>query len=880
MGKLTVNNEEMKMNNPVFNTMQADQNIMNNAFDPAQDPGVVRRHKKDDGKKNDMILPDMAFLSSVEMGEKYKEKLEKRERYEEMCSAGTELQKKYSHANAMNSINEEVTKERNNNMKNLMEKRETDCSLPIWNDLSWFVNTGDAVTDKSILDLYLGTGEKATQKDVGRDVHGALDLITEQLKNLDISGISLKNDDALVKNAKELEKITGMICAFDRLMGITPDYLEGLQDNDRAELADKCRALRSVAAFYVVRRRVITDAIYRKYKSEELSMEIQDRDLNTDEEKYDKQCRLSKDMIFSWVLGQKLLKENGRSADQTLSLNTEKAKEALKTATDDASDEEIKKMLRDFHEESDVKASEYMRDNGELYDQVVSELTAEELKTSLGNDSAAIEAVQKLRRNIQAMQAFLGNTMPSIYFDENGVLDKKNEESAREQIDSSCIIVSMLYNRLNDSLAECEKKLGGHPELKGMFTLMKEQNTRDSKIFREKVLEYRESAPADLSIDRIKDRKGRMMIKRKASTWLEALKYTRAEYYNLDEGGYTLNSAGGRSSDLLVIKKEGKKPVYFREEDKVPSGENEEIVDKLLKESGLSDKDMEECREGMLNALTRKDKMLKLSDTLNIENDKKTPPEIIEKKLALKVDGISLKYYNVDQQTKAKLGKLSYNLVLIFAKRMASSSKTSGVSALIRNGRNLSDRNVATSRLAAMLGIGSVISDSRTAVIRRNNKLFRGNLMEASGGITADECGRGVTYSNEAIGQLYALQIFDLICGQVDRNLSNYHVIVKGNKIVQIKGIDNDMAFGDLKFEDVKDGRNRIRALKKISILGMPKAMINRIMGMTPEYLKQTLGDILDEKELDCLWDRFDGVRKEISNISQNNSIMKSEICQ
>ena len=244
---------------------------------------------------------------------------------------------------------------------------------------------------------------------------------------------------------------------------------------------------------------------------------------------------------------------------------------------------------------------------------------------------------------------------------------------------------------------------------------------------------------------------------------------------------------------------------------------------------------------------------------LNMARFYKTSQEKIEEKLALNINGISLKYYNVDQQTKAKLGKLSYNLVLIFAKRMASSSKTSGVSALIRNGRNLSDRNVATSRLAVMLGIGSVISDSRTAVIRRNNKLIRGNLMEASGGTTADECKKGVTYSNEAIVQLYALQIFDLICGQIDRNLANYHVIVKDNKIVRIKGIDNDMAFGDLKFEDVKDGRNRIRALKKISILGMPKAMINRIMGMTPEYLKQTLGDILDEKELDCLWDRFDG---------------------
>ena len=207
-------------------------------------------------------------------------------------------------------------------------------------------------------------------------------------------------------------------------------------------------------------------------------------------------------------------------------------------------------------------------------------------------------------------------------------------------------------------------------------------------------------------------------------------------------------------------------------------------------------------------------------------------------------------------------------------KRATASNRSGGISPLIRGGRNLSNRNVATSRLAAMLGIGSVISDSRTAVIRRNNKLIRGNLMEASGGTTADECKKGVTYSNEAIVQLYALQIFDLICGQIDRNLANYHVIVKDNKIVRIKGIDNDMAFGDLKFEDVKDGRNRIRALKKISILGMPKAMINHIMGMTPEYLKQTLGDILDEKELDCLWDRFDGVRKEISNISQNNSIM------
>ena len=176
-----------------------------------------------------------------------------------------------------------------------------------------------------------------------------------------------------------------------------------------------------------------------------------------------------------------------------------------------------------------------------------------------------------------------------------------------------------------------------------------------------------------------------------------------------------------------------------------------------------------------------------------------------------------------------------------------------------------------------MLGLGDNVCDSRTAVIKSNNKLIKGNVMEATGGKTILSLD-GFRYADEAFAQHFALQVFDLICGQTDRHMANFHCIVKDGLVTSLKALDNDLAFGAVEYKEIKDGGyNRIRPLTDEAVIGLPEVVRTRIMGMQKEFLEQTLGDILNEEELDCLWKRFEGVKGYIRNIKANNNLIKAK---
>ena len=664
-----------------------------------------------------------------------------------------------------------------------------------------------------------------------------------------------------------------------------------------------------IAAFYVSRREIITTLFYKKYQKNELSMEIPEKEPEKSIENFhfEDQVKLSKDMIRSWVLGQKLVKESGGDAGPELNLKTEQAKMALEEAQADASDEKIKEMLAESYEKNDSYVEDYSQgitilsenrekveeygSSEELYKDLLSNLRDAESKEKEKASGTAEGLIEGIRHSILAMQAFLDEDMPDIKLNQENETDSEWEKKVRENIDSSCLVAGMLYNRLIASFEKFEKEsmAADYPELKEMIGQLKEQSIKDSKIFREKVFEYRELAAADMLTDnteplkddnnfigwrssRYNPEKEKNKKDRKISLkWKDALKYSRSELIDLADKRIYVGNTGAGASDLLVINRPGKDTVYFRKEDKAPPESNEELVDGLLQGMDFSPKEIKTIRDAMLAKMKNRDTMEMFAKDLRQRRYNGQQQGAIRKAIVRRFKEIAEIYDKADDKNKIKLGQACLEWVLAEQKKGITASPR------IKPGRSLSDRNVATSRLAYMLGIGNMISDSRTAVIRdEEGKLLRGNLMEQSGGQDVTQL-KGVTYSNKAISAHYALQIFDLICGQTDRHTGNFHVVVEGNEIVQIRGIDNDMSFGNLRFYQIKNGRNRIRALNYRAILGMPKSMLKCIMAMTPEYLEQAMGDILDKDELKFLWWRFAGVRNMIRSISDNKVDVKVE---
>ena len=104
----------------------------------------------------------------------------------------------------------------------------------------------------------------------------------------------------------------------------------------------------------------------------------------------------------------------------------------------------------------------------------------------------------------------------------------------------------------------------------------------------------------------------------------------------------------------------------------------------------------------------------------------------------------------------------------------------------LSGGADLTVRNVATSVLADYLKIQGLVVDSRIAELEVNGQRETGLLMSEAKGLTGRKLQSGSAYAGKtahlttnALKQLMTLQVFDYICGQVDRHMGNYLVDVE-----------------------------------------------------------------------------------------------------
>ena len=204
---------------------------------------------------------------------------------------------------------------------------------------------------------------------------------------------------------------------------------------------------------------------------------------------------------------------------------------------------------------------------------------------------------------------------------------------------------------------------------------------------------------------------------------------------------------------------------------------------------------------------------------------------------------------------------------------------------------NLSGRNVATSRLAKLLGLGHIIEESATVKIKdkRTNTVKRGNLMSKAKGVVAGSeidnvKAEVVTKENNTLDkrekaieakmtgtvrkELSSLQVFDYLCGQGDRNINNFFLEKdEKGRYTHVHGIDNDMAFGTgvdyEEFVRAEDGitQNKMKMVvssdNTLTIPHMDKQLAMNIKNLKEEDVRFILEDIIEPKFIDATIERL-----------------------
>lgn len=334
----------------------------------------------------------------------------------------------------------------------------------------------------------------------------------------------------------------------------------------------------------------------------------------------------------------------------------------------------------------------------------------------------------------------------------------------------------------------------------------------------------------------------------------------------IDITGREIGHAGSGASDRLVIE-EG----FFTRDDKVCS-DKQKAFDEVKKQyPERFAQILEDNREYLV---------LKSTDT----------PETIKKREQSYLEDISQKVADKEDQ----------KAVLDVLKRLSGISNTATVAKGngIAEGQNMSNRNVASSRLAEMIGISSSLALSKKATLVNNGVEISGIIMDKAVGYDVHgknndleklEPFKGVRGIDgpEAFRRITDIHIMDMISGQCDRHSANVFYDIQtdenGQKYVKsVQGIDNDLAFSTYlldtdkeRAELEKQGKNFFPSsgaidTKKLGYLSNIKYVdektYSNIMSIDKEQLKYMFSDVLEPKYIDALSQRLDMVQKHISS--------------
>ncbi|MCR4749057.1 MAG: hypothetical protein K5877_04535 [Lachnospiraceae bacterium] len=288
-----------------------------------------------------------------------------------------------------------------------------------------------------------------------------------------------------------------------------------------------------------------------------------------------------------------------------------------------------------------------------------------------------------------------------------------------------------------------------------------------------------------------------------------------------------------------------------------------------------------------------KDYEKRIKDQLKRTNEAKESLERKQKKL---VDYLS-EYNNKSKETELPFILETLASIHSYLSSMKQNDKAKNLAKIGKN-EDLAKRNVAASRLAEILGMENVISKSEFARVEVDGENMQGVLQEEVKGenlnamkniddddtVYRNKPGLKEFTKRKLLLNLTSIQIFDLICGQVDRSIDSYRVripeidtsvrgVTDAELEVGITGVNNEYSFGELTYKDIQETKDKGHgSLQNIMVDGqwtipaIDSALAERIMQLEPEMLDHKMLDLLTIEERKCLIDRFSAVKKMISD--------------
>ena len=210
-------------------------------------------------------------------------------------------------------------------------------------------------------------------------------------------------------------------------------------------------------------------------------------------------------------------------------------------------------------------------------------------------------------------------------------------------------------------------------------------------------------------------------------------------------------------------------------------------------------------------------------------------------------------------------------------------------------GANLDKRNVAMTIVSKETGIGDNIAYSSLAKVKLNEdkKAGDGVITEWINGLTHKEVLDGIksgeiVCDNEGklIEQLSDIQINDYICANGDRTMDNimFEMEETGQKTAQgkpihrikrIVGIDNDMSFGRLNPENIKDYIGTLCPPERMQVISRRTA--DNLLSLDKDRLFIKLGSTITQSEKDSMWKRVLHLQQAIrkADTDRENSTLK-----
>ena len=337
-----------------------------------------------------------------------------------------------------------------------------------------------------------------------------------------------------------------------------------------------------------------------------------------------------------------------------------------------------------------------------------------------------------------------------------------------------------------------------------------------------------------------------------AETWETVLRSARSEKINVEDFSRLEAPEKGKASDVVKLPM-GTETKYFKREDSIDLDEFAGS-DNMRRDIALKD------TIAKYGEIPKKDKQY-ISELVEEEHNKDRQIEIFND--ASEKGKPALKFFS---RRYHQLGTIINTLF-------------SDLELLDNGGRvNMTRRNVATSRMASLLGLKDLIAESQTVDIldEATGETIHGNLMNQAEGKEYDSVTASLKerkFKPSLLRDVTNLQVLDFLCGQVDRHVGNMMYKVDGDgNVTGIQGIDNDGSFGLQTETTGKGGIVFDTSGEEMIIPYMDAHLADRIMELDGDTLRYALMDLIREEEIDAAIKRLQIMQKGIENIRQKEA--------